>query len=108
MIKKKAEKILKYKDLTIEIRCTWNVKAKSDNSSNKDITKSYRQYLSNRLGKHKTNKLQEKALLCTSDSTNVNVQYVFKIQNNVTRSTNCKYRTAGTLHTRETRFVSDI
>jgi hypothetical protein len=26
MIKKKAEKILKYKDLIIEIQCMWNVK----------------------------------------------------------------------------------
>ena len=28
MIKKEAEKILKYKDLTIEIRRMWNVKTK--------------------------------------------------------------------------------
>jgi len=28
VIKKEAEKILKYKDLTIEIQCMWNVKAK--------------------------------------------------------------------------------
>jgi hypothetical protein len=27
-IKKEAEKILKYKDLTIEIQCSWNVKKK--------------------------------------------------------------------------------
>jgi hypothetical protein len=27
VIKKEAEKILKYKDLTIEIQCIWNVKA---------------------------------------------------------------------------------
>jgi hypothetical protein len=26
--KKEAERILKYKDLTIEIRCMWNVKTK--------------------------------------------------------------------------------
>ena len=26
VIKKEAEKILKYKDLTIEIQCMWNVK----------------------------------------------------------------------------------
>ena len=28
VIKKEAEKILKYKDLTVEIHCMWNVKAK--------------------------------------------------------------------------------
>jgi hypothetical protein len=28
VIKKENEKILKYKDLIIEIHCTWNVKAK--------------------------------------------------------------------------------
>ena len=28
MIKKDAEKILKYKDLTTEIQCMWNVKTK--------------------------------------------------------------------------------
>jgi hypothetical protein len=28
VIKKEAEKILKYKNLTIEIHCMWNVKAK--------------------------------------------------------------------------------
>jgi hypothetical protein len=28
VIKKEAEKILKYKDLTIEVRCMWNVKTK--------------------------------------------------------------------------------
>jgi len=28
VIKKEAEKILKYKDLTIEIQCMWNIKTK--------------------------------------------------------------------------------
>jgi hypothetical protein len=28
MIKKEAEKILKCKDLIIEVKCTWNVKTK--------------------------------------------------------------------------------
>jgi len=28
VIKKETEKILKYKDLTIEIQCMWNVKTK--------------------------------------------------------------------------------
>jgi hypothetical protein len=28
VIKKEAEKILKYKDLTVEIQCMWNVKTR--------------------------------------------------------------------------------
>ena len=35
IIKKEAEKILKYKDLTIEIQHMWNVKNKSDTSNNR-------------------------------------------------------------------------
>jgi hypothetical protein len=34
VIKKEAEKILKYKDLTIKIQCMWNVKNKGDSSNN--------------------------------------------------------------------------
>jgi len=66
MIKKNTDKILKYEDLTIEIRRTWNVKAKSDTGHNTGITKSFRQYLSNIPGKHKINELQKEALLCIS------------------------------------------
>ena len=35
VIKKEAEKILKYKDLTIKIQRIWNVKNKSDTSNNR-------------------------------------------------------------------------
>ena len=35
LIKKEAEKILKYKDLTTEIQRMWNVKNKGDTSNNR-------------------------------------------------------------------------
>ena len=58
MIKKKAEKILKYKDLIIEIQHLWNVKAKVILviiGTTGTISKSLGQYLSNIRGKHAIN-----------------------------------------------------
>ena len=50
VIKKEAEKIVKYKDLIIEIQNTWNVKAKVIPviiGATGTISKSLRQYLRN-------------------------------------------------------------
>jgi hypothetical protein len=50
VIKKEAEKILKYKDLTIEIQRTWNVKAKVILviiGAIGTISKSFRKHVSN-------------------------------------------------------------
>jgi hypothetical protein len=47
VIKNKAEKILKYKDPTIEIQCMWNVKAKLVlviTRATGSISKSFRQH----------------------------------------------------------------
>jgi len=55
MIKKEAEKILKYKDLTIEIQRMWNVKTKVTPviiGATGTISKSFRKYMSNIAGKH--------------------------------------------------------
>jgi len=38
----------------------------------------------------------------------VKVHNIFHLRNNITCSTNCKYRTAATLYTLETWFVSGI
>ena len=55
MIKKEAEKILKYKDITTEIQRMWNVKTKVipvTIGATGTISKSFRKYVSNMPGKH--------------------------------------------------------
>jgi len=53
VIKKGGEKILKYKDLTIEIQRMWNVKTKViPTGTTGTISKSFRKYVSNIPGKH--------------------------------------------------------
>ena len=50
VIKKETEKILKYKDLTIEIQRMWNVKTKAIPviiGATGTISKSFRKYVSN-------------------------------------------------------------
>ena len=68
MIKNEAEKILKYKDLTIEIKRLWNVNNKGDTSIGAigSISKSFRKYASNIPGKHEVKELQKTAILGTA------------------------------------------
>jgi len=66
---KKAEKILKYKDLRIEIQHMRNVKATVKpviTGATGTISKSLRQYLSNITGKHKIKEIQNTAILGTA------------------------------------------
>ena len=66
MIKKEAEKILKYKDLTIEIQCMRNVKTKVIPviiGANGTISKSFRKYVSNIQENHEDKELQKTAIL---------------------------------------------
>jgi hypothetical protein len=96
VIKKEAEKILKYKDHIIEIQHTWNVKAKVIPviiGATGTISKSLRQYLNNMLGEHEIKELQKIAIL---GNANVKVQNIFHRRNNITCSINWKYRTAAT------------
>jgi len=69
VIKKEAEKILKYKDLTIEIQRTWNVKTKVIPvliGATGTIAKSFRKYVSNIPGNHEVKELQKTAILGTA------------------------------------------
>jgi hypothetical protein len=69
VIKKEAEKIIKYKDLTIEIQRMWNVKTRVIPviiEATGTISKSFRKYVSNLPGNHEVKKLQETAILGTA------------------------------------------
>ena len=69
MIKKAAEKILKYKDLTIEIQRVWNVKTKVIpviTEATGAISKTFRKYVSNMPGNHEVKELQKTATLGTA------------------------------------------
>ena len=62
VIKKEVEKLLKYKDLIIEIKRMWNVKTKVIlviTGATGTISKSLRQYLSNIPGKYEIKELQK-------------------------------------------------
>ena len=69
MIKKGAEKILKYKDLTTETQRMWNVKTKAIPvimGATGTVSKSFRKYVSNIPGKHEVKELQQTATLGTA------------------------------------------
>ena len=70
VIKKEAEKILKYKDLTIEIQRMWNVKTRVIPviiGATGAISKSFRKYVSNIPGNHEVRELQKTAILGTAN-----------------------------------------
>jgi hypothetical protein len=69
VIKKEAEKILKYKDLTIEIQCMWKVKTRVIAiiiGATGTISKSFRKYISNIPENHEVKELQKTAILGTA------------------------------------------
>jgi len=69
VIEKEADKILKYKDLTVEIQRMWNVKTKVIPviiGATGTISKSFRKYFSNILRKHEVKELQNTAMLSTA------------------------------------------
>jgi hypothetical protein len=69
VIKKEAEKVLEYKDLTIEIQRIWNVKTRVIPviiGATGTLSKSFRKYVSNIPGNHEVRELQETAILGTA------------------------------------------
>jgi hypothetical protein len=69
VIKKEAKKILKYKDLTIEIQRMWNVKTTVIPviiGATGTIPKFFRKYVSNIPGYHEVKELQKTAILGTA------------------------------------------
>ena len=69
VMKKDVEKILKYKDLTIEIQHMWNVKTYMRTliiGATGTISKSFRKYSNNIPGKHRLKELQKTAILGTA------------------------------------------
>ena len=69
VIKKVAEKILKYKNLTTEIQCMWNVKTNVISviiRATGTTSKLFRKYLSNTPGRYKIKKIQKTAILGTA------------------------------------------
>jgi len=63
VIKKEAEKILKYKDLITEIQHMWNVKTRVATGT---ISKSFRKYVSDIPGNHDVKELQKTAIFGTA------------------------------------------
>ena len=69
VIKKEAEKVLKYKDLTIEIQGMWKVKIRLKPviiAATGTISKSFRKYICNIPGNHEVKELQKTAILGTA------------------------------------------
>jgi hypothetical protein len=69
VIKKEAEKILKYKDLTTEVQRMWNVKARVIPvifRATGTISKSFRKYVGDIPGNHDIKELQKTAILGTA------------------------------------------
>ena len=114
MIKKKAEKILKYKDLTIEIQRMWNVKTKGIPviiGATGTISKSFRKYVNNIPGNHEVKGLQKIAILGTAHILRKVLTYRYNGVNAGTSdmsTMNSNTRVAATRCSLGTWFVSGI
>ena len=109
VIKKEAEKILKYKDLTIEIQRMWKVKTRVIPvviGATGTISESFRKYVSNIQGNHEEN---SHIGHCTHTSESANVKYNrANAGTSDTGTINSNDRIAETPYSLGTRFVSDV
>jgi hypothetical protein len=114
VIKTEAEKILKYKDLTIEIQRMWNVKTRVIPvifGATGTILKSFRQYVSIISGNHDVRELQKTAILGTAHILWKVLMYKYIRVNTRTSdmgAINNSERIAATLYSLGTLFVSGI
>jgi uncharacterized protein YlxP (DUF503 family) len=93
VIKKEDEKILKYKDLTIEIERMWNVKTRVIPviiGATGTISKSFRKYVSSIPGNHEVSELQKTAILGTA-------HILRKVLTKKQRRANARIRDIGTM-----------
>ena len=103
VIKNEAEKILKYKELTIQIQRTWNVKTKVLPviiKATGTIPKSFKKYLSNILESTALKSYRKTAILGTAYILRIVLVQKYKtfvMGNNITRITYFKHRTLVTL-----------
>jgi hypothetical protein len=110
VIKKEAEKIIKYKDLIIGIESMWNVKTKVTPvtiGATGTTSKSFRKYLSSVPGKHGIKELQKTTghSTHTAGSANVETQKSLILQTALYAPLTVR---AGQLYTLETWFVSGM
>ena len=92
--KGEADKIPKYKDLTIEIQRMWNVKTKvipAILGATGTISKSFRKCVSNITGNHEVKELQKTAILGTA-------HILRKVETNVISTMNSNNRIVTTLY----------
>ena len=114
VVRKEAEKILKYKDLTIEIQRMWNVKAKVIPviiGATGTISKSFRKYVSNIPGNHEVMEIQKTAILGTAHILRKVLTYRYNGVNTGTndiRTMNSYIRIVATQCSLGTWFVSGI
>jgi len=114
VIKKEAEKILKYKDLTIEIQRMWNIETKVIPvimGATGTISMLLRKYVSNISGKYEVKELQKTAILGTAHILRkVLMQKYnrFNTETNDISTMNSNNRIAATLYSLGTQFVSEM